>query len=60
MNAEKNNSEAGWTMEDDYDIDKRGVGDFFQKKCFFLICLKKDVGLFDKIGVWVLFPSSFL
>ena len=46
-------------MEDDYDIDKRGVGDFFQKKGFFLICLKKDVGLFDKIGVWVLFPSSF-
>ena len=48
----------GWTMEDDYDIDKRGVGDFFRRKVF-LICLKKDVGLFDKIGVWVLFPSSF-
>ena len=59
MNAEKNNSEAGWTMEDDYDIDKRGVGDFFQKKGFFLICLKNGVGLFDKIGVWMLFPSSF-
>ena len=25
MNAEKNNGEAGWTMEDDYDIDKRGM-----------------------------------
>ena len=59
MNAEKNNSEAGWTMEDDYDIDKRGVCDFFLEERFFLICLKKDVGLFDKIGVWVLFPSSF-
>ena len=59
MNAEKNNSEAGWTMEDDYDIDKRGVGDFFLEERFFLICLKKDVGLFDKIGVWMLFPSSF-
>ena len=57
MNAEKNNSEAGWTMEDDYDIDKRGVGDFFQKKGFSYIF--KGVGLFDKIGVWVLFPSSF-
>ena len=46
MNAEKNNSEAGWTMEDDYDIDKRGVGDFFLEERFFSYMFKERCGSF--------------
>ena len=47
MNAEKGTIvRPGWTMEDDYDIDKRGVGDFFLEERFFSYMFKERCGSF--------------